>query len=81
MDDAVGKDEAVAAAGDALLVGRTGATERGARGTCPERRILGGGDPGRQAMAALGGLGEVVWVCGYIALGYAFSQSIVAISA
>ena len=33
------------------------------------------------AFSLIGGLGEVVWVCGYIALGYAFSQSIVAISA
>ena len=33
------------------------------------------------AFSLVGGLGEVVWVCGYIALGYAFSQSIVAISA
>jgi membrane protein DedA with SNARE-associated domain len=33
------------------------------------------------AFSIIGGLGEVVWVCGYVALGYAFSQSIVAISA
>ena len=33
------------------------------------------------ASSLVGGLGEVAWVCGYIALGYAFSQSIVAISA
>jgi membrane protein DedA with SNARE-associated domain len=32
------------------------------------------------AFSLIGGLGEVVWVCGYVALGYAFSQSIVAIS-
>jgi membrane protein DedA with SNARE-associated domain len=33
------------------------------------------------AFSLIGGLGELVWVCGYVALGYAFSQSIVAISA
>lgn len=32
------------------------------------------------AFSLIGGLGEVVWVCGYVALGYAFSQSIGAIS-
>ena len=33
------------------------------------------------AFSLVGALGEVVWVFGYIALGFAFSQSIVAISA
>jgi membrane protein DedA with SNARE-associated domain len=33
------------------------------------------------AFSIVGALGEVVWVCGYIALGYFFGQSIAAIAA
>jgi membrane-associated protein len=33
------------------------------------------------AFSLVGALGEVVWVCGYVALGYVFSQSVDAIAA